>query len=134
MHLIYLLYLMEYIPLISEASRPTQREGLGGRQPPQKKQVLKYIRPKLSNGLLEVITESGLTTRETGCSFVENIRRSFLETTVKDLMVQRNGVEYRCLQPGQCANMQYQQLSLGRMYLILFFPGWAAPPPPDPPI
>lgn len=35
------------------------------------------------------------------------------ETAEKDLMVQRAGVEYRCLQPGQCGNLRYQQCCSG---------------------
>jgi len=35
------------------------------------------------------------------------------ETKEKDLMVQRTGVEYRCLQPGQCGNLHYQQCCSG---------------------
>jgi hypothetical protein len=35
------------------------------------------------------------------------------ETAEEDLMVQRAGVEYRCLQPGQCANLHYQQCCSG---------------------
>jgi len=35
------------------------------------------------------------------------------ETAEKDLMVQRAGVEYRCLREGQCGNLHYQQCCSG---------------------